>query len=371
MTKRPILPLIIAAVVATSAGAVLFKNCQHGVCYTRLAKTTNTTQVAHSPAVTPTPTPTSGMGLIAPIADNFDPATEMVPAWGNGAIPETAAPDVVGAFRFTCFPSHENSDDPLVYAGQPGKSHLHQFFGNTKVNAYSTYGTLRTTGDSTCMSKLNRSGYWTPAMIDASGSVIRPIEYAIYYKRCPAGSAECARRGSSASGIPTGIGFTYGFDMKSMTKATGSAFWKCVQTNKDSDTMTGALAGCPNGSLLEWRIEAPDCWNGKDTASANQRDHVAYAKYGDDGVLRCPTTHPVTIPQFTLGEMFRVTDALRTARLSSDIAMGTAQGVTAHADYMEAWSPVAKAIWTTNCIDKLLNCSGGDLGSGSQLRGQP
>jgi hypothetical protein len=46
-----------------------------------------------------------------------------------------------------------------------------------------------------------------------------------------------------------------------------------------------------------------------------------------------------------------------------------AAGTTFHADYFEAWDPAVKAMWTENCIDKLLNCSGGDLGNGRQLKG--
>src|SRR5690242_15474511 len=47
-------------------------------------------------------------------------------AWGNGAIPGLYTPDrSEGAFRFTCGGDGPlASDDPVVYPGQPGKSHL-------------------------------------------------------------------------------------------------------------------------------------------------------------------------------------------------------------------------------------------------------
>jgi hypothetical protein len=48
---------------------------------------------------------------------------------------------------------------------------------------------------------------------------------------------------------------------------------------------------------------------------------------------------------------------------------GLAPGTTFHADYFEAWDPTVKAMWTDNCINKMLNCSGGDLGNGKQLKG--
>jgi hypothetical protein len=56
-------------------------------------------------------------------------------------------------------------------------------------------------------------------------------------------------------------------------------------------------------------------------------------------------------------------------RLSSDAMVpGAPAGSTFHADWFGAWDNTAEAMWTDNCINKLLNCSGGDLGNGKQLR---
>ena len=41
------------------------------------------------------------------------------------------------------------SDDPIVFPGQPGASHLHDFFGNTGANASSTFETMLA-GETTC-----------------------------------------------------------------------------------------------------------------------------------------------------------------------------------------------------------------------------
>jgi hypothetical protein len=43
-------------------------------------------------------------------------------------------------------------------------------------------------------------------------------------------------------------------------------------------------------------------------------------------------------------------------------------GSTLHADWFGAWDDAVMAMWTEHCIDKLLSCSGGDLGNGLQLR---
>ena len=43
-------------------------------------------------------------------------------------------------------------------------------------------------------------------------------------------------------------------------------------------------------------------------------------------------------------------------------------GSTIHADWFGAWEDSVIDLWTANCINKMLNCSGGDLGNGQQLK---
>ena len=114
--------------------------------------------VAPAPAPVTGASPSPALSGALAIASEFDIYSELTSA----PIPASAAPDVVGAFRFVCTAGQLLKDDPIVYPGQPGKSHLHQFYGNTGANASSTYSSLRKSGQSTCMSPLNRSAYWMP-----------------------------------------------------------------------------------------------------------------------------------------------------------------------------------------------------------------
>ena len=124
------------------------------------------------------------------IASNFDVSTTLKRSWGTGHVAAENSQDVVGAFRFICGAGQVSYDDPIVYPGQPGKSHLHQFYGNTLADANSTFASLRASGDSTCNNigngtAANRSAYWMPAMLDGKGHVVVPDYVQVYYKREP------------------------------------------------------------------------------------------------------------------------------------------------------------------------------------------
>lgn len=100
----------------------------------------------------------------------------------SGTVPEISN-DPFGEFRAECDFSHFAYDDPSLMPGQPGKRHLHMFFGNTHANAYSDYDSIINSGNSTCNGReLNRSVYWTAAVIDQDGNPRKPIKIMVYYK---------------------------------------------------------------------------------------------------------------------------------------------------------------------------------------------
>jgi hypothetical protein len=322
----------------------------------------------------------STLGGETPIASDADFNSALQPTWGNGAIPGSAAPDVVGAFRFICTAGQVLPDDPIVYPGQAGKSHLHQFYGNESADANSTFASLRKGGESTCNRgpfAANRSAYWMPAMLDAAGQVVKPEFVSIYYKRRPASDPKCSlasgdpRAEGNCVPIPNGIKFIFGYDLLTHKAPTGSLWYNCQGPTANPGhyrDLNAALANCPAdaGNKVGAIIEAPSCWDGKNLDSPNHRDHVSYASYGP-GYLKCDSAHRYVMPTFTLGAWYPVASRMH---LSSDAMVpGAAPGTTFHADYFEAWDPAVKAMWTEGCINKMLNCSAGDLGNGRQLKG--
>lgn len=342
------------------------------------------TPVTGPPPVTvPTPPPAPEPGgspieLIGadPIASEFDYKQQLQPAWGSGEIP--ASSYVTGDFRFICMPGQLSYDDPIIFPGKPGAAHLHQYFGNTKADAYSTYRSLRQSGESSCMSPVNRSAYWMPAMLDGVGNVVRPDFVSVYYKRRPAYDPKCDPATSGqAEGqcidLPNGLNFVFGFDwVNPANSPTGAYYFNCdgptAKPGKYAD-IEAAVANCPVGNRLGAVINAPTCWNGKSLTSPDGRSHVSYAGYGTWGYFRCPTTHPYVIPAFTMGVWYTVDANLKSWTLSSDMMNPSGnRGSTFHADFMMAWDPEVKRMWHDNCINKLLNCSGGVLGNGQQMR---
>jgi hypothetical protein len=328
-----------------------------------------------TPPVTTTPPPTDptaspGLSGVAPIVSNFDVAAEIQDA----PVPGTAAPDTLGAFRFICNAGQVLADDPIVYPGQPGKSHLHQFYGNTGANAYSTYESLRTTGDSTCMSPVNRSGYWMPAMLDGRGNVVRPDYVTIYYKRYPATSWQCTdgRATKGCVPLPNGLRYIMGRDMLNLSAPpTGNFHFLCDNNTGNWPTLQQALKVCEPGHHIDAVVDAPPCWNGTQLDSADHRSHMAYMVDSHMGYVKCPDTHPYMIPQFTLGANYLVVAGEDTSGWkfsSDDMAPNEPAGSTFHADWFGAWDNTVMAMWTDNCINKLLNCSAGILGNGKIIR---
>ena len=347
------------------------------------APTTSPDTTTTTPTTTtPTNTTNALYTELSMVPSNFDIRSELT----TTAIPNSAAPDKVGAFRFLCLAGQLKADDPIVYPNQPGQSHLHQFFGNTAADAHSTYESLRKTGQSTCMSPVNRSAYWMPAMLNGRGMVVRPDYVAIYYKRRPASDPECQRMGKACVPLPNGLRYVFGRNMKDLTApATGAFHFRCSglgASGQHFKDIVAAATVCPNGARLAAVIDSPQCWDGKNLDSPDHRSHMAYPSYGWWGYLKCPSTHPYIIPRFTMGAFYMTDDTLDrtgtwepgktvTWHLSSDVMPGKLPekpGTTFHADWFGAWDPVVQATWTEHCIDKLLNCSAGVLGNGQKIR---
>ncbi len=327
----------------------------------------------HLPAPPPPPPPRDPLLGKVDIASNFDWKASLV----VNAIPKSASPDTSGAFRFLCMPGQVAKIDPIVNFGALAM-HLHQFFGNVVVRPTSTYETLRKEGASTCMSPVNRSAYWMPAMLDGVGNVVRPDYVSIYYKRRPASDPKCNPAADpKAEGIcvaiPNGLKFVFGWNQQDPAgPKTGAGYFNCQgpgSTSAHYPDIDAVTPFCPVGAQMGAVITAPTCWDGKNLDSPDHRSHMAYRSYGSWGYPKCPSTHPFVLPAFTMGVWYTVDANLPIWSLASDPHLpGGKRGSTFHADFMMAWDPEVKRMWHDGCINQWLNCAEGTLGNGFAMK---
>lgn len=263
--------------------------------------------------------------------------------------------DGTGAFRTVCDFSHMAFDDPIVFPGQPGRSHLHTFFGNTGVTGNSTAASIASTGNSTCRGgTVNRSAYWVPSIIDTrNGTPIRPTESHFYYKT---GSIAP----SAIRPAPLGLRMIAG-DPKNAAPS-GPFIFSC----DGNDQVDGhAIPNCPAGSAVWQGIDFPQCWDGVNLDSPDHKSHMAYPSG-----RACPASHPVPIPAITFIIIYPVTEtnSARHWRLSSDnYANSLPGGYSLHADWFHGWKQDIMDTFVRHCDQTALDCGSHLLGDGRAI----
>jgi len=277
-----------------------------------------------------------------------------------------------GYFRVKCEVSHFAYDDPIVFPNQPGRAHLHMFFGNTQANAYSTFNSLLNSGTGTCNGEdLNRTAYWVPAMLDSQGNALIPDEVMVYYKNdnfrlnganelvepFPDNLRMIAGNGKARS---PQTGFTGDF------RVQPTISFSCGQRYRSNDKRQALIPDCyGNGNHIEMQIAFPQCVN---EAAGTYRPDQAHTSYSEGGYYgsTCPASHPTDISSIMYRIFFSVREyggALTDLYLSSDFKMdGTLPGgTTAHADWFGAWHPQTMDMWVDNCNNVRTDCETGVL----------
>ncbi len=298
----------------------------------------------------------------------------------------SASSDGTGDFRTVCAFSHMNFDDPIVFPGQPGRSHLHAFFGNTAVNAFSTTDSIANTGNSTCRGGLiNRSAYWAPAMIDTrSGAPVKPRAAIVYYKSAswihpsrvqtlPLGLRMIA--GNSKGNAPV-YGSPAGFNCDGNAVGSDATFPPTAQNPGPH-----SVPNCPAGHELRATVVFPRCWDGVNLDSPDHKSHMAYLpspSFNPDpdfpDHFLCPPDHPKALPEVAISVVYDVTesDAPKYWRLASDnYDVKELAGYSMHADWFGGWRPEIIQTFTTSCINAAKDCGASWLGDGREMDDVP
>jgi hypothetical protein len=269
---------------------------------------------------------------------------------------EVPQPYEIGAFRTSCEFSHMNFDDPIVFPGQPGKAHLHAYFGNTGANSSSTAESLRSSGNSTCRGGIaNRSSYWVPAVLDKNGAPVKPHSMQVYYKTGYEGI-----RPNQVNVFPQGLRVIAG-DAKAAAAGQNRAFWSCETYNGHPN----AVPDCQTGDKVVMMIQFPQCWNGKDLDSTDHKSHMSYPVNG-----ACPSTHPIAIPEISFNVYYTVPAGTRSStwRLSSDMYDSKLPGgYSAHGDWFEGWDRQVAETFVKNCDQASKDCKSHLLGDGRMI----
>jgi len=262
-----------------------------------------------------------------------------VPA-GIGNLPE---------FRADCTYSHRLADDPIVFPGLPGASHMHSFVGNKAVNAATTAGDLTKFTATTCKPILDHSSYWVPTLYD--NATKKPVEttgFRVYYRSIRNNSA-------GMMPIPTGLRMIAGDAKKKVPTPRGAQgqFYCAFYGPGDLDGIARSTNGnwpiCGGYATLHFMLRFPDCWDGKHLDSPNHKDHVAYGT--DQG---CPADHPVRIPALTFDIQYGVKGTKQGYYLSSDPTGKSASSM--HGDAFLMWNVDAMNKRTKDCIVQRRTC---------------
>lgn len=240
-------------------------------------------------------------------------------------------------FTVDCKSSHYRNDDPIVFPGQSGASHSHEFFGDTNLSAFSTIESIIGNENNTCEVGGDRSAYWTPTAYQ-DGKRLQADNNKFYYKvgnvnpkdivPMPVGLRMIA--GNANAKRPQSPQVMYLFATTSKKKFTEP---------KTQSTHGGNMFTVREGEQgVRLQIHFPQCWDGKHLWLPNST-HMAYPSGG-----KCPSTHPKAFfqLQFNLG----YSDATG----GEGFRFSSGPWYTGHADFINGWRPETLERLVDTCV---------------------
>ena len=243
--------------------------------------------------------------------------------------PQGATPQ----FLVECLYSHAAQDDPIVFPGQPGQSHLHVFFGNTDVDAFTTVADLAD-GDTTCDQPLDKAAYWAPALLRGP-EVLTPVKSTAYYR--PGVGVDP----TIVQPFPEGLVMIGGNAGARGEQPLSIVAWSC-----GAGIERAVLPPeCSEGRDLRLLITFPDCWDGVNLDSDDHHAHVAYSSGG-----QCPEGFPVPILQLQFSVEYPVWGS------TEGLVLASGGLTTGHADFMNGWDQEKLASETRLCIHREVVC---------------
>lgn len=279
----------------------------------------------------PSPTPTVTVSPSPPPSPTPSPSPSPSPSGSPTPIPlpgpEPSGPGG-GVFSVTCLLDHQAPDDPVVFHGQPGAAHLHDFFGAVGVDANTEVAKV---GErpTTCLHTDDHAAYWAPALVSSSGVVFKPKSIFAYYQ---------THQGDPARAFPAGlVMIADGFNDPS-----GKSGFSC----SDQGPFEPNPYDCPN--KVVGHIHFPDCWTGLSLDSPDHRSHMSYSRNG-----QCDAAHPVQLVQLRVHVQYV---GLRNGSQYHLAPNPDGSFPRLHADFVDGWVAGALERILTACINAGREC---------------
>ncbi|MEV6960422.1 DUF1996 domain-containing protein [Streptomyces sp. NPDC051207] len=252
----------------------------------------------------------NGNGAAGPVAGDFADITAVEP---NVQRPQQGEDASTGTFTTECGVNENglfNSDNLIVAPGvDNGAHHTHDYVGNQDNDAFSSDEDLANAATS-CRNQGDRSTYYWPVLRLQDGSREFDADE-------PGGGAEgnvgtilkaegaeitfVGNPRSKVVAMPKFLRIITG-DAKAFTNgdANANAGWSC--TGFEDRVLKDRYPLCPDGSKVVRIFDFQSCWDGRNTDSANHRDHVAFA---DPATGACPEGFRA-VPQLTMKLVYDV-----------------------------------------------------------------
>jgi hypothetical protein len=233
-----------------------------------------------------------------------------------------------------CGFSHRSTDDPIVFPGQPGKSHDHTFVGNTSTDAYATLSSMLAAG-TTCQRPGDTAGYWVPTLFK-DGEPIEPLGATVYYRRPTVAPVEP---------FPAGLRMIAGEAQAQSPQSLRVTFWTCGARGEVlPQSAPPSCEGVGRGLGLRLHVRFPNCWSGTGLDSADHKSHMDYSTRAG-----CPSSHPVEVPAITLIIRYPVDG-------TGELELASGGVYSAHADFFNAWDEAALEALVDRCLNALRHC---------------
>jgi len=301
--------------------------------YFTLTAPASSAPVVSSPATSSSPAAPSAAGWV-----DVDQAAWQKELAAFQQIPQKPIPagtTRVSEFHTDCDVSGQAPDDPIVFPGLPGASHLHTFFGPA-VDAASTPAKLAAEKTS-CTAPGDNSAYWVPALLH-NGTPVPMKSFRAYY-------GARVTDPSKVVPFPPGLVMVQGDAklQKATPKGAPGQFW-CAGSAEIGRSADGNWPVCAAGGNLIYQLQFQDCWDGKHIDSPDHKSHMAPMVNG-----QCTGNFPVAVPSLSLMVNYN--------SLGGDgLTLSSGMASSMHGDFMNAWTASDLGALVKVCIDAHAKC---------------